>query len=72
MEEFTICVQCRARDQGDGTFIAQRHSKTEAGWIPVSPVFDGLAELFPWMKKNGWIMEEHVGDKFIPWRVVKI
>lgn len=54
-----------------GTFIAD-----DAG--PISPIFDGLYELYPWMRANGWYMDEHGttpnGDAgtFYPWRVAKM
>lgn len=37
----------------------------------VSPLFNSLAELLPWMKNNGWNWAEYdeSGNNYIPWRV---
>ena len=63
------CVQVDALDKHTeqrGTFIAQANTLRR-----VSPMFDGLWELFPWMRANGWEMAEHPGGRFVPWRVAK-
>lgn len=43
------CIQCTDRaTQKIGDFI-------HAGdFVAISPVFDGLPDLFLWMRKNGW------------------
>lgn len=80
---FSIYVQCvphyaqvpvsednlkRIRDrQQPKTFIA-----LTGGNPPVSPLFDSLAELYPWMRENGWVSDEYVDGVQYPWRVKKV
>ena len=65
--EYRANVQCTEASTGKvGTFIAPADSR-EA----VSPVFSSLAQLYPWMRENGWRFQEGVGQRFVPWRVVK-
>jgi len=61
----SINVQCPDPQTGKvGTFIKENDQR-------VSPLFDGLYELYPWMKQNGWEHDEYDGDAFRPWRVKK-
>lgn len=55
-----LCIQCKAPDGKVGTFIS---SSVSMPWIPVSPVFNSLADLFPWLKTNGW--KEHNSRAYI-------
>lgn len=65
MKKFAhIIVQGYTINGVRGTFI-----KDEMGQI--SPTFDGLYQLFPWMKQSGWVRDECDGAKYIPWRVSK-
>lgn len=51
--EVRIAVQCTAACGTVGTFLFTE--KDEQGRrVPISPVFDSLAELYPWMRANGW------------------
>ncbi len=58
-------VQCTAPCGKVGTFLRDDAKQ------PLSPIFDGLYALYPWMKANGWAMDEHDRDGFHPWRVSK-
>ena len=53
-----------------GTFIRDKNT----GEI-LSPVFDSLAGLFPWMRYNGWKLDEYNNsdslEGYHPWRVTK-
>ena len=68
MDHF-MSVQCATKETGEvGDFIHDGTGKT------VSPVFTTLSLLFPWMKQNGWKLDEYVKDGngapvFKPWRV---
>lgn len=46
--QLTCCVQCKAASGELGTFIADANRNL------VSPIFDGLAGLLPWMNQNGF------------------
>jgi hypothetical protein len=66
--EYRINVRCDDETTGNtGTFIAGAGTHKA-----VTPIFLDLAELFPWMRLNGWKSEEYKGNLFIPWRVVSI
>ncbi len=61
-----IAVRCtEAKTNTVGTFI---HNGDR---IAISPIFDGLWQLFPWMKENGYSQDEYPEGKFVPWRVTK-
>lgn len=61
-----IAVRCtEAKTKTVGTFI---HNGDH---IAISPIFDGLWQLFPWMKENGYSVDEYLGGQFVPWRVTK-
>ena len=46
-----LCIQCTCKQTGVvGSFL-----RDEETGDTLSPVFDNLAELFPWMTRNGWI-----------------
>jgi hypothetical protein len=63
---YRINVQCTDAISGEtGTFLADAHHHA------LSPIFSSLAYLFPWMRDNGWKMDEYVDGQFIPWRAVK-
>lgn len=36
----------------------------------VSPLFDDFYALAKWMRQNGWILAEYVGQTFVPLRVI--
>lgn len=50
--EAYVCVQCRTDAGQVGTFLSS--GKEVGGWVAISPVFDSLVELYPWMRANGW------------------
>lgn len=61
-----IAVRCtEAKTETVGTFI--HHGDR----VAVSPIFDGLYQLLPWMKENGYFLDEYPGGNFDPWRVSK-
>jgi hypothetical protein len=63
--EYRVNVQCTDRLSGKtGTFLADTEHSAQ------SPVFSSLAELFPWMRANGFKLDEYVNGTFVPWRVV--
>ena len=67
-QEYTIRVQCNDAASGEtGSYIAEKTTKAA-----MSPVFPSLAELFPWMRANGWKQDEYVNGSFLPWRVVRV
>jgi len=51
---------CAWRPHGRARIIVQGHWQGVIGTFirdddgPCSPILDGLYELYPWMKKNGW------------------
>ena len=48
-----ICCQCETVTGETGSFLSS--GKGECGrWVVVSPVFGSLADLYPWMRANGW------------------
>jgi hypothetical protein len=57
----TIKVQCKDEHGETGDFISQDGKR-------VSPLFTSLADLFPWMKQNGW-QNQFTHDR--PWGVVR-
>lgn len=62
-----INVQCRT-DAGEvGTFLTDGKGKGDRR--PISPVCDSLHDLWPWMRANGWTLDERDGGTFTPWRV---
>jgi hypothetical protein len=68
MREAFINVQCKESVSGNvGTFLTRQAGKEDRKAI--SPVFKDLAELFPWMRRNGWALAENVNGVFVPWRV---
>jgi hypothetical protein len=59
-------MQCKDEVSGKtGDFIHAGDRKA------ISPVFDHWDELCRWMNANGWKSAEHVGDKYVPFRVVR-
>lgn len=65
-ETLTACMQCQDRSSGQvGDFI-HRGDK-----IAMSPVFDNWAELYHWMNQHGYILNEYVDGKHVPFRVTK-
>lgn len=63
--DYFINVQCTESKTGKiGSFITKGRSR-EA----ISPIFDGLYGLFPWMRENGWKSDEYLKDVYVPWRV---
>jgi hypothetical protein len=65
--EYKMNVQCVEDATGVlGTFIAEAGTHKA-----VTPIFRDLAELFPWMRENGWKSDEYIGNVFIPWRVIR-
>ncbi len=64
--EYFVSVQCPDMDGRPATFI---RSETRE---QVSPSFPSLAELYPWMRANGWQFDELVNGKFLPWRVSQV
>ena len=72
--EFYIKVQCPDPETGkNADFIAGFEDGREKR---VSPLFGSLADLYPWMKRNGFKSAEDVAlpdgrTQFRPWRVVK-
>ena len=70
MPEYFMHVQCTPPGATKrGTYIANDGGE---GHKLISPVFDGLTELFPWMKQNGWKVAEYPNGEFTPWRVEKV
>jgi hypothetical protein len=66
--EFRINVQCTDSVTGKtGCFITPAGEHTA-----ITPIFDSLAGLYPWIQANGWKSDEGYGAEFIPWRVVKL
>lgn len=64
--QYRVCVQCVDKVSGEtGTFLGDTEHHA------LSPLFDSLAGLLPWMRDNGWAMDEHVEGNFVPWRAVK-
>lgn len=73
-QEYRISVQCTDTTTGEtGDFIAGFENGRR---IALSPIFQSLAELYPWMHKNGWKSDEYISlgteTKFVPWRVVRV
>lgn len=69
--EYHMSVQCNTIDGATGDFIHDDENPT----VPLSPVFDSLAKLFPWIRENGWKLEEYRDNnysKFEPWRIIKL
>jgi hypothetical protein len=69
--EFYIKVQCTVPETGDtATFLSQYENGKERS---ISPAFPSLAELYPWMKRNGYASDEYEKvdgrEVFRPWRV---
>lgn len=63
--EYSINVQCTATGHDmPGTFISPAGCRT-----PVSPVFRDLAELYPWMRANGWMS---ASSETLPWGVARV
>lgn len=53
MTKYKMAIQCKASTGVTGSFLFAE--KTEEGLhIPVSPVFESVALLAPWMKANGY------------------
>lgn len=48
-----------------GTFL--RNDRGEA----LSPIFDGLYQLYPWMRAQGWVTDTDDNGTYRPWRVSK-
>jgi hypothetical protein len=73
--EYRINVQCTDDAGKIGAFI--RVAGAGNGYAPplqhekISPTFSDLADLFSWMKLNGWSLAQGVGLEFVPWRVVR-
>jgi hypothetical protein len=66
--EYTINVRCTEASGQDGTFISQVGSNKA-----ISPLCDGLYELYPWMAKNGWKSSDYnAKGELTPWRAVKV
>lgn len=60
-------IRCECPQTGQiATFIGDDNRE------PLSPLFNGLYELIPWMKQNGFVWDEYEGRNFIPWRVKKL
>jgi len=57
-----LAIQCRAHCGAVGSFLFSR--KDERGFVPVSPVFNHLPELFAWVKANGWQSVEGLYDYY--------
>lgn len=54
--ETKYCTGCIDRRTGNtGAFIIEPGSPPGA-YRALSPVFDSLAELYPWMRQNNWIL----------------
>ena len=69
--EAWINVQCVENATGKvGTFLSLKESGKPSR-TAISPVFAGLAELYAWMRRNGWRSAEWDGERFSPWRVEK-
>jgi hypothetical protein len=72
--EYYIKVQCPDPQTGEkADFIAGFENGRETR---VSPLFTTLADLYPWMKRNGFKSDETVSlpegrTQFRPWRVVR-
>ena len=73
--DYHINVQCTDPITGEtGDFIAgfEDGKKTR-----VSPLFNSLAYLYPWMHQNGWKSDEYIDlgpdrpQQFVPWRVTR-
>ena len=58
----TMKVQCKDPDGNVGDFLFLDDKR-------ISPLFTSLAELYPWMKANGWKQDAQATGK--PWGVVK-
>ena len=58
--KYSLYVQCKTKDGITGDFIALDDK------IPVSPVFESLIGIFPWMRANGWSLTNKSG-----WEVSK-
>lgn len=65
--DYRMSVQCKEPTTGEtGCFIHDTDGNT------VSPLFKDLAELYPWMRENGWKTDEYPDSRpgtFVPWRV---
>lgn len=60
--KYFSAIQCRDAETGKvGTFIRDSNK------VRLTPVFDGLYELYPWMHQNGW-RDKPNGE---PWEVEK-
>lgn len=58
-------IQCRPNGEGPPKdFLAGDKGKHN----PISPLFDHLQDLYPWLRENGWKPDEYEGVRYIPFR----
>ncbi len=68
MEIFSYCIQCKDKISGQtGDFVFSENKPFEA----ISPVFNHLQDLFPWINQNGFKQETYFENKYTPFRLIK-
>ncbi len=67
-KEFSYCVQCKDLLSGKiGDFVFSDDKPFEA----ISPIYDSLIYLYPWIEKNGFKHEYYKDSKYTPFRLIK-
>lgn len=68
-EEIYVFVQCWVNEDTVGSFLANVGPPRDL----MSPVFNHLSNLFDWMRRHNWKLDEHTSDgKFKPLRASQI
>lgn len=70
--KYGYCVQCRDSWSGKtGDFVFESSDGSRELRKTISPVFDSLAQLFPWMRENGFERDNSNGSGPFDLRKVK-